>query len=90
MWHRPQEGIGELMNIVAQQAPIRQVDIMLDHLRVHGSITGMESIKMGIMNYKGRIHDLRRSGYCIETKWESHTNKKGETKTYARYYLKGD
>ena len=77
------------MVIVTPHNTMRQVDILLDYLVAHGSITGLECIeKLGIMNYKGRIHDLRRMGYTIETKWESHTNKKGITKTYARYYLK--
>lgn len=66
-----------------------QCEEMLDYLRENGSITGMESItELGIMNYKGRICDLRRLGFAIETKWETHVNQKGQKKTFARYILK--
>lgn len=64
-----------------------QCEMMLNHLQTHGSITGMESIEMGIMNYKGRINDLRKLGFNIKTKMETRVNAKGEKKTYARYYL---
>ena len=58
---------------------MNQVEALLDYLKENGSITGMESItELGIMNYKGRICDLRRLGFDIETKWESATNKKGQ------------
>ena len=56
-------------------------------MQTKGSITGMESFEMGIMNYKGRINDLRKLGFNIKTKMETHVNAKGEKKTYARYYL---
>lgn len=68
---------------------MNQVEELLDYLKEKGSITGMESItELGIMNYKGRICDLRRLGFDIETKWESAVNKKGQKKTFARYILK--
>jgi hypothetical protein len=66
-----------------------QCEILLDYLREHGSVTGMDSINMGVMNYKGRINDLRRLGYPIKTVMESKVNAKGEKKTYARYILGG-
>lgn len=64
-----------------------QCEKILDYMKEHGSITGMEAIGLGVMNYKGRLFDLRRLGVAIETKMETHTNKAGERKTYARYYL---
>ena len=57
---------------------------------VHGSVTGMQSINdLGVMNYKGRICDLRKMGYAIETKYISKMNRQGEMKTFALYTLKG-
>ena len=64
-----------------------QCEQLLDYMTQHGSITGMESIGMGVMNYKGRISDLRKLGFNIETKMETHVNAKGEKKRHARYYL---
>ena len=60
---------------------------LLNHMEKYGSITGMESINLGVMNYKGRINDLRRAGFPIETVMETKTNSNGERKTYARYSL---
>ena len=63
-----------------------QVEALHDYLEQHGSITGMECInELGIMNYKGRICDLRKLGVDIETVYESKVNARGEVKTYARY-----
>ena len=78
------------MIIITPQENKRQVDILLDHMIVHGSVTGMECInELGVMNYKGRICDLRKMGYTIKTKWETRINAKGQKKTYARYVLMG-
>jgi hypothetical protein len=65
-----------------------QCEKLLRYLQEHGSITGMDSIRLGVMNYKGRICDLRKRGIEIDTTWETHTNADGEKKTYARYVLK--
>lgn len=64
-----------------------QCEQMLDMLKANGSITGMDCINAGIMNYKGRVNDLRNLGVPIVTKMETRKNAKGEKKTYARYYL---
>lgn len=67
-----------------------QCEKLLDYMKEHGSVTGMESImKLGVMNYKGRINDLRRLGVPIKTTMETVTNAQGETKTFARYSLEG-
>ena len=64
--------------------------MLLDYLLVHESITGMECIEiLGIMNYKGRIHDLRKLGYTITTKMEQGKNRNGAPCVYARYILRG-
>ena len=68
-----------------------QVDEMYDYLKERGSITGMEAItELGIMNYKGRICDLRKLGVPIVTVYETRTNSKGVKKTFARYILTED
>lgn len=64
-----------------------QCATLLNYMEKHGSITGMESINLGVMNYKGRINDLRRAGFHIETDRETKTNSDGTKKTYARYRL---
>lgn len=68
----------------------KQVDILLDYLLVNGSVTGMECITiLGIMNYKGRIFDLRKMGYTITTRMEQGTKRDGSPCVYARYILRG-
>jgi len=67
-----------------------QCEKILNHMMIYGSITGLQSInELGVLNYKGRIADLRKLGYTIETKWVTQKNRKGESKTFARYVLKG-
>lgn len=66
---------------------MNQCDLLLDYMMKHGSITGMESIGLGVMNYKGRINDLRKLGIPIKTVMVTETKPSGEKKTYARYYL---
>ncbi len=68
----------------------KQVDVLLDYLLVNGSVTGIECINiLGIMNYKGRIFDLRKMGYAIITKMEQGTKRDGTQCVYARYILRG-
>ena len=68
-----------------------QCQMLLDYLQLHGSVTGLQSInELGVMNYKGRIHDLRKLGYTIRTDYITRMNAHGEKKTFARYTLKGD
>lgn len=67
-----------------------QCEKLLDYMKENGSVTGMESImQLGVMNYKGRINDLRRLGVPIKTTMETVTNAQGEKKTFARYSLEG-
>ena len=69
-----------------------QVEILLDYLKEHRSITGMECIaELGIMNYKGRISDLRSLGYPIKTVFETGEKKRGKKRpTFARYILESE
>lgn len=67
---------------------MRQLDKLADFLTEHGSATGMDIINLGIMNYKGRICDLRQLGFDIRTVMETGENRFGEPIRYARYVLR--
>ena len=46
----------------------KQCECILSHLMQHGSITTWEAIQQyGITRLSGRIFDLRKAGYKIET-----------------------
>jgi hypothetical protein len=67
---------------------MKQVDKLYEYLKQHGSITGMECMtELGILNYKGRIHDLRSLGVKIVAVRNQTPNAEGEVKPYRRYYL---
>lgn len=63
-----------------------QCDQLMEMLR-RGPVTGMDCIGEGIMNYKGRVNDLRKLGIPIRTQMTTKTNAKGEKKTFAVYSL---
>ena len=67
-----------------------QVDILLDMFRENGSVTGMDCIAEGIMNYKGRVADLRALGFPIKTVYEDSVNRRGKKSRYARYVLESE
>lgn len=65
-----------------------QVDALYEYLKKHGSITGIECVtELGILNYKGRVHDLRKLGVSIRAVPNRQPNKDGVVKPYRRYYL---
>lgn len=66
---------------------MNQCDKLLDYMKENGSISGLESIGLGVLNYKGRIADLRSLGFNIKTVMVESVNADGEKKRYARYYL---
>lgn len=66
---------------------MNQYEIMLDYMKQNGSITGMESYDIGVMNYKARISELRQMGYDIESVPETGTNRYGRKINYTRYVL---
>ncbi len=64
---------------------VTQEEIVLRHLREHGSITSMTAIKLyDITRLSAKIFNLRAEGYDIPMVYE--TSKAG--KTYGRYFLK--
>lgn len=65
-----------------------QKEMVLEHLRSHGSITSMDAImKYGITRLSDVILRLRREGYNIETINETSKNRYGKDTTYGRYQL---
>lgn len=65
-----------------------QSQIILEHLRKHGSITQKEAIdNYGIMRLGARIWDLKRQGHAIFTERETGVNRYGEKTAYARYRM---
>ncbi len=66
-----------------------QTDMILMHLREHGSITPLDAMQeYGCMRLGARIWDLRDKGYKIETKMETKKNRFGQSTNYARYIMK--
>ena len=67
-----------------------QTEMVLNHLREHGSITALEAQQeYGIMRLSARIADLREQGYSISTNKKSSRNRWGTMTTYANYTLIG-
>lgn len=71
------------MNEQKVEKPTQQERIEVE-LKLGRKLTGIDIMNMGIMNYKGRIWDLRESGIEIDTEYI-------KTKTGSRialYFLK--
>jgi hypothetical protein len=65
-----------------------QSQVIIEHLKKHGSITQKEAIdNYGIMRLGARIWDLKRQGHVISTERETGVNRYGEKTAYARYRL---
>ena len=65
-----------------------QWERLLDYLMTHEGITGRECMdRLGIINYKGRVSDLRKKGYTVRKKWISVPNRFGGKSEVAFYYL---
>lgn len=59
---------------------------ILDFMRTHHGITNADASQFGCYRLSGRILELRRRGYDIETQWEE-TEKEGRSIRYGRYIL---
>ena len=66
-----------------------QLEILLDMLKA-GPVTGMDCINEGIMNYKGRIADLRALGFQIKTDHVEHVNRYGKKGRHGLYILESE
>ena len=69
----------------------KQTDLILNHLREHGSITPLEAMsEYGCMRLASRISDLKRQGYPILAERGKGVNRNGETVHFAVYrYVPG-
>jgi hypothetical protein len=68
-----------------------QNQMILNHLRQHGSITALEAQQeYGIMRLSARIADLRANGISIASGRQSSKNRWGIRTTYAKYTLIGE
>lgn len=64
-----------------------QNEMLLHHMRVHGSVTTMEAFsKYGVTRLSARIWELRKAGHTIVRMMEKNDN----GKTYARFFLRED
>lgn len=63
-------------------------DIALELISRPGGATGLDIIHAGVINYKGRVSDLRRRGHKIVTTMKSGTRRDGTQCVYAVYTLK--
>lgn len=63
-----------------------QDDMVLQHLRLYGSITPLTAQNdYGIMRLGAIIFRLRKAGFDIQTKMETGKNRFGKPTHYARY-----
>lgn len=66
-----------------------QNELILDHLRKHGSITQAEAVeRFGCYRLGARIWDLKKRGIKIGRSIQCGQNRYGERVVYARYTLK--
>lgn len=64
-----------------------QNEKILEHLRLHGSITDVEAFELySCRRLSGRIYDLRRS-HNIRTEYTTKPNRYGIKTTFATYVL---
>lgn len=76
---------------VRREAELTQCNLILSHLREHGSITPLEAMReYGIMRLGARVWDLKKQGYKISMSRESGLNRYGESTSYARYTINLD
>lgn len=62
-------------------------DIALELISRPGGATGLDIIHAGVLNYKGRVSDLRRRGHAIKTTMTSGTRRDGTPCVYAVYTI---
>lgn len=62
--------------------------VLLDYMREHGSITGIEAVhECGVMDYRRRMTDLRNAGFNIVGIMETGVNRRGAVIHYKRYSI---
>jgi hypothetical protein len=69
----------------------KQCSVLLNHLKTQGSISTIQGReKYGIPHVAGRIHELRRQGFLIETRRVLESDSAGRFHFVALYCLKGE
>ena len=67
---------------------LSQKDIVLKHLKEHGSITQLDCYEIYVItDLAHAIHLLRKDGHNITDRWEKPKNSSGYAKRYKRYIL---
>ena len=65
-----------------------QNDMVLEHLKRHGTINPMEAMnELGIMRLGARIWDLKTAGHKITRRMVDGKNRRGEPVSFAEYRL---
>lgn len=68
-----------------------QCEMILEALQNGGSITNVEAVeKYGIARLASRIHDLKRKGYKISSKWVEGKNRRGDKCRFKRFFIQDD
>jgi len=66
-----------------------QCERILNYIEDFGSITTMQAFAdLGCARLSGRIHDLRRMGYPIDSEFVTAKNRYGEPVTFKKYYIR--
>ena len=65
--------------------------LILRHLKERGSITPLEALYLyGCMRLGARIWELRQAGHKIKKVMVSGKNRRGESVTFAKYYMEAE
>jgi len=76
------------MQIELDYQPKTQNDLLLNHLKVKGSITMFEAFtELGIAHLPRRIKDLKEKGNQIDDEWIHITKANGKSATVKKYTL---
>jgi hypothetical protein len=68
-----------------------QCELIIHALQNGGTISNTEAVEnLGIARLASRVHDLKRMGFNIGSRWEEGLNRRGEKCRYRRYFLKKD
>lgn len=64
-----------------------QIHKIYGYMKVHGGITSLEAMRLGVMRLASRIRDMRDKGYCIRSVYITVKNRDGEECRVKRYSL---
>lgn len=64
-----------------------QKEMIMNYMRMNGSITSMDAFRMGITRLSARIWDLRNDGVLIESHRVKYRALDGKSKCYDEYKL---